>query len=199
VNPSNPLCALTAEEFTFDLSLLLPPGSAFGAETLALLNGCGESFADFHCDLGQVSEVETIPGTAENWLPNWLADYGIPGPCNPVAETPSESTAALLGQIAAIGGQNEDYFIGVAAAMGYTITITLFRPLTCGMPVGTPLYDQKYIFVWQVNAPGFTRSYLTCGQTCGLPLSSWTETPLKCVLRSLQPSHTLLLFNYETV
>jgi uncharacterized protein YmfQ (DUF2313 family) len=198
-NPTNPDAALTPAEFTTDLSMLMPPGNAFGFQTLALLSGIGQCFGDFHADLAQVSEVETIPSTAESWLPSWLKDWGLPDQCMPAAATPAESTDMLLAKIAAIGGQSEDYYIGVAAAMGYTITVSFFTPLRFGQPFGTPFYDEKYVFVWKVHAPGFTRSFLKCGQAFGLPFSSWTGTPLQCVLRGIQPSHTLLLFNYEIV
>jgi hypothetical protein len=53
-----------------------------------------------------------------------------------------ERRAALLTRITMMGGQSREFFIALAAAIGYTIWITEYRPFMVGIDrVGDPHYD----------------------------------------------------------
>ena len=61
---------------------------------------------------------------------------------------------ALVARIAAQGGQSSAYYIQVALALGYTITITEFQTAQFGVSTfGLPFYSNAWANAWQVNAP----------------------------------------------
>ena len=97
------------------------------------------------------------------------------------------------------GGLNRDYYIRVAAALGYTITITQFRPAMSGMSVcGDALNGDEWPFTWRINAPQTTIKYSLAGASyCGDPLASWGNKQLECSINKIAPSHLNIIFNYS--
>ncbi|WP_394815104.1 putative phage tail protein [Pantoea stewartii] len=91
-----------------------------------------------------------------------------------------------------------NYYVQRVATLGYKVTITLFRPVLCGLSVcGDLLNGDDWPFVWRVNAPQTTIKYAQAGISyCGDPLRSWGNKQLECQLNKLAPSHLILLFNY---
>jgi len=104
----------------------------------------------------------------------------------------------VVSKLTSTGGLSPGYFVQMAATLGYTVTITLFRPALCGLSVcGDPLNGDDWPFVWRVNAPQTTIKYAQAGISyCGDPLRSWGNKQLECQLNKLAPSHLILLFNY---
>lgn len=150
----------------------------------------GGRAADLLTDARPVAPVEL--------LPEWQRSLGLPDPCagvSPSLETEQQQVAA---RFVASGGQSIAYYVGVAAALGYPISITMFRPFGAGMAVGQPLYGTDWAHAWQVNAPTFNVASFSAGHSAaGDPLASWGNTVLQCELQRLAPAHTVLLFNYD--
>jgi uncharacterized protein YmfQ (DUF2313 family) len=109
--------------------------------------------------------------------------------------TMQERSAALVSKLVTLGGQSPAYFIGLAAALGYAITITEFHAHTVCDDVNHPLYDLAWNFAWQVNGALATISQLSVTDPVGDPLASWGNVLLECVLTRLKPAHTIVLFN----
>jgi uncharacterized protein YmfQ (DUF2313 family) len=141
--------------------------------------------------------TDAFPKTTIELLPEWEKSLGLPDICETDASTLQSRQAAVTARFVAAGGQSIDYFVSVAAALGYTITITEFRALRFGDPMGTPMYSPPWVHVWQVNAPLFTVSSIRFGDFMGEPFRSWGNTALQCTLRRLAPAHTVLQFNYS--
>lgn len=91
-----------------------------------------------------------------------------------------------------------NYFIRVAEALGYSITITQYRQACAGMSVcGDAINGEEWPFTWLITAPETTINYAQCGLTyCSDPLRSWGNRQLECRLTVLNPSHTVLKFGY---
>ena len=106
--------------------------------------------------------------------------------------------AAVTAKLFSTGGQSAAYFISVAAALGYTITITQYRQARAGMSVcGDALNGDAWPFVWLITAPETTIIYTQAGRSyCGDPLRSWGNKRLECRLTELSPSHTIVKFGY---
>jgi len=192
---------LRAPDYLDGLQRLLPRGRAWprgqDAALTALLAGIADPLAQLHARVLALLETEADPAQAIELLPEWEAAFGLPDPCVPAGSELTLRRAALLAKITAQGGQARDYMVALAAQLGFTITITELRPYQVGSPIGTPLYDSSWRYVWQVNAPGVTLRLWAIGSSAvGDPLRSWDSTVLECVLNRVAPAETRLLFQY---
>lgn len=133
-------------------------------------------------------------------LPEWESSLGLPDDCA-IGESAgvSDRQRAVVAKLISSGGLNRDYYIRVAAALGYTITITQFRPAMSGMSVcGDALNGDEWPFTWRINAPETTIKYSLAGASyCGDPLASWGNKQLECYLSKIVSSHLNILFSYS--
>ena len=181
---------------------LLPPGDALTRDPMALLTtllaGLSGRMAAVHARVGDLTEVEADPRQTTELLPDWESSFGLPDPCLGISPTLGQRRAQLVARIAGQGGQDEDYFIAYAAALGYAITITTYPVFRVGMRVGSRLFGTNWLYVWQVNAPAFTIDVFRVGANrVGDRLAIWGNTALQCELQRINPAHTHLIFNYS--
>lgn len=194
--------ARTAAEYREQLKALLPPGQAFprepGTTMQELLDGMAEELARVDVR-GEELTVEANPLTTSELLSDWERVAGLPDKCSgALEETAQGRRNALVAKLASTGGQSAAYFIEVAAALGYTVTITEFRPFRAGFShAGDALTNGDWAFTWQVNAPGVTTISFRAGQSsAGEPLRAWGNDTLECKINQLKPAHTIVLFAY---
>jgi uncharacterized protein YmfQ (DUF2313 family) len=110
-------------------------------------------------------------------------EWGLPDECLGSSSVLADRRAAVLAKIRAIGGLSPQYYIDVAAALGYTITITEFTPAWAGIMVaGDPCGDQDQLFYWLVNVH---YDFVD-------PFTSFSD--LQCMLEKIKPAHTIVLF-----
>lgn len=194
---------LPASDYADLLRSLAPTGPAWPVDepdTLyyKLFEGLGLEFArvdNRSADL--VNEAD--PRTTNELLGDWERVLGLPEACMAgQVQTTVERRNAVVAKLRAQGGQTPQYFIDVAAALGFTITITEFREFVAGSPAGAPDCDASWLFWWQVNAPLNSIRYFEAGRSvAGDPLASWGNTQLECVINHLKPAHTRVLFSYS--
>lgn len=194
--------AHTPEEYAQLLKNLLPSGLAFvrepGTNLEQLLLGLAVEFSRVEGRADQLA-IEVNPLGSIELLPDWERATGLPDRCSAELETTLQGRrAAVLAKLASVGGQSIPYLIEVAAALGFTITITEFRPFEVGRStVGEALTNGPWVYAWQVNAPTTTiTSFRTGLSTVGEPLRTWGNGILECKLRSLAPAHTIPIFTY---
>lgn len=190
---------MTVEAYARQLLQLLPRGAAWEVEPQdvrwRLLLGIAEEFARVDARAGVLVD-EADPRTTSELLTDWERVFGLPDPCVGSDLTLAQRRAALLARYTGLGGQTPAYFVGVAAALGYTVTITEFRPYSVNDSVDTPLYDDPWAYAWQVNAPLNTIGEFTVDTPVSEPLAWWGNAALECVLTRLKPAHTRVLFAY---
>jgi uncharacterized protein YmfQ (DUF2313 family) len=158
--------------------------------------------------------VESDPRKTVELLPEWETAFGLPDPCAPEPGTVGERQAALVTQMTMIGGQSRNFFIGVGARIGYTITeIREWSPFMVGVSqVGdtrkTGTAGEQ--FRWEIGAPemrfywsirvGATKlTWFRCGAgECGVDhhLEFATADDLECLFQRYKPAHTEVLFDY---
>lgn len=192
---------MTAADYQQQLAKLLPPGPAWpvddGTDTASLLSGLAEELARID---GRADDLirESDPRATSEMLGDWERALGLPDVCIEAigTQTTAERRAAIVAKLVQIGGQSAAYYISVAAALGYTITITEFDPHTVGHAVNHPLYGMDWRFAWQVNAGATTRRWHDTTGAVNDPLSSWGNGLLECVLNRIKPAHTVILFSY---
>lgn len=191
---------MTVDQYKGQLQALLPQGAAWpreaGANLTALLVALADELArvDARCDI--LIEEADARTTAE-MLADWERVAGLPGKCITTQQTTQERRAALVARLTNIGGQSRAYFIALAASLGYTVTITEFRPFQAGSQAGDAITNGVWIFAWQVNSALDTIRTFQAGQgAAGDPLRSWGNQLLECAIRKYAPAHTHVMFAY---
>ncbi|WP_145483118.1 YmfQ family protein [Yersinia aldovae] len=192
----------SVDEYTAALQSLMPGGLVWpkildGTQT-STLRALARTYQRSDEDARDLLDA-AFPSTATAMLPEWEATLGLPDLCA-IGEIESiiQRQRAVVAKLFGIGGQSVAYFIQVAAALGYTISITQYRQACAGMSVcGDALNGEEWPFTWLITAPETTLNYAQCGLTyCGDPLRSWGNKQLECRLTVLNPSHTILKFGY---
>lgn len=184
------------------LKALLPVGAAFPRDDDTKMHDLLHGMADELARLdGRGVDLlrEILPSTTVELLTDWERVAGLPDRCNgELEETLQGRRATLLSKLSSGGGQSPQYFIDVAAALGFEITITEFRPFRAGWSsAGDPLTNGDWVFYWRVNAPEETIVSFRAGLSrAGEPLRSWGNELLECKINTLKPAHTIVLFAY---
>lgn len=175
---------------------LMPKGPAW-SEADPLLDGEAEELARLHNRVMDLME-EYDPRTTVELFGEWETEYGLPDPCLTTAQTLIERRAALVAKVFGIGGQSPSFYIAIAAALGFTITITEFTPFRVGAgAVGDHLYGTDWYFAWQVNSALNTIRDFSVGLSqAGDALRSWGNALLECVLNRIKPAHTVVIYSY---
>ena len=190
---------MTEDAYLSQLQALLPPGAAWTREPDAVLT---RLLAALACELARVDGradvllAECDPRLAIELITDWERVAGLPDTCTGPLATLDERRAAVHARITSAGGQSRAYFIGLAAAVGYAVTITEFRPWTCEDPCDGPIYDDTWAHTWRVDAPETSIRVATCESPVDEPLRSWGNTLLECVVSRFAPAHTVLHFGY---
>lgn len=181
------------------LKLLLPPTSyePSGLQLSVELTAEGARLDEALTSSGVVVQAFSPAGAGGLWLTDWERVLGLPDECaGGLGQTITERIAAAIAKIRARGGQDRQYFIGVAAGLGYVVTIEEFGVYTCDSPCDDAICDEPWRYAWAVHAPETTVREFTCDSPCRDPLASWGNTQLECVFNRLKPAHTHLIFAY---
>lgn len=196
----------TQDDFTTVALALLPPGDAWPRESDAvfsqMVHAAMATQARMHARAADLTEREVIPWTSEDLLPAWEAVYGLPDPCTPLNATIAQRQAALKARFAATGALNAEYYIQVAAAYGYNITISTFGPSKFNKSKfnQSKFYDRKWRFVLQVNAPSVVEYPAKFNASKFQdPYMAYSTTQLSCILRRIIPAWANLIMNYSKV
>ncbi|CNL73934.1 YmfQ family protein [Yersinia kristensenii] len=192
----------SVNEYTAALQSLMPGGLVWpkisGGVQTSTLRALARSYQRSDEDARDLLDA-AFPSTATAMLPEWEATLGLPDLCA-IGEIDSmiQRQRAVVSKLFGIGGQSVDYFIRVAAALGYTISITQYRQACAGMSVcGDAINGEEWPFAWLIISPETTINYAQSGLTyCRDPLRTWGNKQLECRLTVLNPSHTILKFGY---
>lgn len=194
---------LTTTDYLRQLQALLPPGPAWPRSDDALLTRLlGALAAELARVDGRAQRLveEADPRTVAELFVDWERVAGLPDACAQAyggEQTLAQRRVALVGRLTTLGGQSPAYFIGLAAALGYAITITEFRAHSVNDDAEYPLYDTAWNFAWQVNAALNTIADITVASTVEDPIAAWGNALLECVIKRLKPAHTAVLFSYN--
>ena len=144
--------------------------------------------------------IEADPRTTIQFFTDWERIAGLPDSCcgTDAASTLAERRARLVEKITSTGGQNRQYFIDLAAKLGYTdVSISEFRQISCEDSCDGMLYGDDWLFAWQVNVGDYIAIHdMTCEDPSDSPLRSWQSTELQCRINKLKPAHTIALMNW---
>lgn len=191
---------MTSEQYREHLQALAPRGLAWprdaDATLTTLLEGFAEEFARVDARAEQLLD-EADPRTTNELLTDWERVAGLPEPC--LAHVPQSSAdrrQALVAKLTRAGGQSRQFFIDLAASIGYAITITEFSPQDVTSDVDYPLYGEDWAFAWKVNSALNTVTELTVEGAVDDPLAWWGNEELECVIGDRKPAHSVVIFAY---
>jgi uncharacterized protein YmfQ (DUF2313 family) len=210
------------EDYVTALLALLPVGPAWPREPDSVLSkligGLSDYWGFVDGRAADLLERESDPRQTIELLPDWERNWGLPEECIAEPQTIADRQRALVHKMTMIGGQSRQYFIDLAASIGYTITIIEYAPFMVGVShVGDtrsppadpdPMVGQYrwYIggpemrFYWTVNVGLARLSWFRAasGQTGIDPhLRIGLADDLECLLNKYKPAHTMIVFNYS--
>jgi len=120
-------------DYRQQLMALLPPSDVLdisdGSQLHSLLDAMAAELARVD---GRVDDVlrETDPRSASELLSDWETELGLPSACAPLATSLGERRDAAHTKLTERGGQSRQYFIDLAAKLGFAVTITEFKRRT---------------------------------------------------------------------
>lgn len=189
----------TTSDYRHLLQQLLPPGAAWPRDIDAvltkLLTGFAVGMARAH-NRGIDLVDESDPRAATEMLTDFERVVGPDTCIEGGLTTLAERRAYVHARWTARGGQSRAFFIALAEALGYEVTITEYRPFTCESECEDPLCDEEWRFAWTVNAPETTIREFTCESGCDEPLRTWGNELLECAVSRAKPAHTVCHFAY---
>jgi len=186
-------------DYLQQMQALLPRGDAWSHEPdnvlTKLLTALAKEFSRVDARASDILD-EADPRTTYELLVEWERVAGLPDTCTDQVDTLQERRDALVSKLTGIGNQSRQYFIDIAAALGYTITITEYRPYFVNTAINMPINDESWRFVWSVNAPEETIRSMTVNSEVDMPLRDWGNEQLECLINKFKPAHTHALFAY---
>jgi len=198
--------ARTSLEYLRLLQSLLPRGLAWNRDEdsglTQFLYGLGEEPARVDKRSERLLIERDTRFTTELLIDHEL-DLGLPDECSPEYQTIAERRLATHTKLITLGQQNPNYFIELAAASGWTITITEFKPFWSGVgAAGEECGDQEVIFYWKITIQYGEESDIiwatSGGSVCGDLISTLLGLDnLMCSIARLKPAHTTVLFGYD--
>lgn len=189
--------ALTAADYKNQLRQLLPPGPAWD-DVDELLDGFSQELA--RIDARALALIEAAdPSTTAELLAEWERVAGLPESCMAgVSLTETQRRQVLVTKLVNTGGASRAFFIALAAAAGYSITITEFFQFRVGMAVGNAVNGEDWPYAWMVHSAAVTVSQFRTGKNrVGDPLRTWSDAVLECLIKSHKPAHTVVIFAYS--
>ncbi len=193
--------AYTAPAYLQLLQALLPQGVIWPRDPDSTLGRLLLALAQDLARLDRRSDDlidEADPRTSFELLPDWERVCGLPDVCSEMGENLERRRDAVTAQITAAAGQSRNFFVGLARAHGYQITIQEFHPFRAGSSrAGDRAQNSDWAHTWQVNAPQTTVFPFKAGSgAAGDRLQDWGNQKLECVIKRAKPAHTTCLFGY---
>jgi uncharacterized protein YmfQ (DUF2313 family) len=127
----------SGEDYADAMQALLPRGQAWprhlNSVLMQVVTGLTRIWGDFEIRASKLLEVESDPRITIELLPDWERNWGLPDPCYTAPTSLDERHLALMTRMTIEGWQSREFFIELAASIGYAITITEFRPFFIAM------------------------------------------------------------------
>lgn len=195
--------ALSADDYLAQLQAFLPTGAAWPRDADAALTqvlaALAAEFSRVDARAEQLVD-EADPRTTTELFVDWERVAGLPDACAEAfggTQTSTQRRSALIARLVTLGGQSAGYYVALAAALGYAITITEFHEINVEDDVEYPVYGAPWSFAFQVNAALNTIYHIAVEDDVEQPIAVWGNALLECMINRYKPAHTVALFSYE--
>ncbi|HCA7356769.1 TPA: DUF2313 domain-containing protein [Citrobacter freundii] len=176
--------AHSTEEWLIALQQAMPRGKAWPSENDAYLTRFLRAVAArlhrAECDASRLS-VEMRPETTLQLLPEWESYLGLPE-CSSVTSTTEERRRAVAEKHRRRGGLEPWKIEQVAAALGFSIRVTVILPHHCMRNCLEALYPARYRWLLRVDVLEGDTGRFTCTDNVLTPLFSDYARILECHL-----------------
>ncbi len=142
---------------------------------------------------------ESDPRTTSELLQDWEAELGLPDPCAPDPISMAQRVAAVVAKYTAQGGQSAQFFIDLAAALGFQVTIEEHGQFRAGEGVaGEEIAGADAAFAWTVHAPPASPLFGLAGTlAAGDPIVTAANAMLSCGVDPHKPAYTVVLYKFD--
>jgi len=127
----------SGDDYAEAFAALLPKGQAWPRDADSVLmwvvRGLSQIWGLIETRASHLLESESDPRTTIELLPDWERNWGLPDPCYDEPLTIGDRQIALVQRMTIEGAQSRAFFIGIAAQIGYVISISEYRPFMCGL------------------------------------------------------------------
>lgn len=210
------------DEYWHAITALLPQGIAWPRWPTATIMEAFRGWAGIMGFVdnrdGDLLERESDPRQTVEMLDQWERAWGLPDPCYEGPQTIGERQKHLVLRMTMLGAQSRQFFIDAAAFIGYTISISEYRPFMVGIDrcgdnreyladgglgpwpcqIGAP--TMRFVWTVHVHRVRLTWFRASKGQAGIDPhLRISLALDLECVIRRWRPAHTEVLFDYSGV
>ncbi|MGY6214997.1 putative phage tail protein [Methylolobus aquaticus] len=202
---------MIARDYLALLQALLPAGPAWsrevrrnsrgkvvGGNLSLLLDAFAQALQAFD-DRCQALVQEANPMTAKQLLAARYDEASLPFACLPRADNPDQQRAEVLYAWSALGGASPAYFAFILSKLDIPFRIREFPAFRIGQtPIGSaPLYSDQWAYWWQVSAVDTAYRHFRAGNsTAGDPLQEWSAQAIVCLINTLKPAHTRVIFRF---
>lgn len=179
------------------LKQLYPPVSydINGEHFVAQCEIDGTCFDDIQNSAARILDVIS-PTTAGQMLTDWERVLGLTAD-NKIYQ---QRVLTALAKINEMGGLSIPYFIELAQAAGYQITIIEPQPFRAGVNrCGDVLEIEDVIYSWRVRVFSNTQqiSFFRAGlSVSGDKLSAYSDNLIESIFNDLKPAHSFVSFEY---
>jgi len=215
---------ISSADFLEQFKRLLPPGAAWDVQKDSVMEKFFASFADEASVVNGRTQglfTEAIPYTTTELLPEWEDAVIVKDEC--LADVPQgsvgERRAAVVAALRRPVGQSTQFYIDLAASLGFEISIIKSCPFRSGQSssgdaiTGPTAYnfmcgfscsgqqignhDVGWTYYWTVVTSEFNEKWFESGQnSSGDPIRTFGNEVLECVLNAAKPAHTKIIFRF---
>ena len=193
--------AHSVEQWSDAILQQMPRGRAWPRDPEAYLpkyvNGFAQRLADLELSADELL-LEMRPETTVQLLPEWEAYLGLPE-CESTSQSFERRLAAVVEKYHRKGGLQTWQIELIAAALGFTVTVTEQWPHHVLRDVNYPLYPASTRFVLRVDVYGIPEERFTVLDNVLTPLRGNAPLVLECVLNRLKLAGFYYDFNYIEV
>ncbi|MEQ8585165.1 MAG: DUF2313 domain-containing protein [Thalassobaculaceae bacterium] len=210
----------TDDTYRDQLLALAPVGQAWPRDPDArfprLLHGLAGELARTHNRALDLIE-EADPRTADEMLEDWERVAGFPDPCIPLASEAEARRLAVVGRLAARGGQSAAYYTLLCAGLGYAVTIADYHEFIAGEGEAGDMVldgegesftagenvagDHLELFDWKhawrlTGEPTIDRDFIAGESEAGQALGYRDNPVVRCIVNRLKPEHTRVAYSW---
>lgn len=186
-----------ADDYKWLLRSLLPVGSAWPKDDGAILFSQIEALS---LELKRISDRsieilrEVLPTSCAELLSDWERVTGLASQSSPALGGSDQRRAALIASLRRVGRQDRSFYIGLAADLGYSITITEYRPFRAGVSrCSNSLGDEDWAHAWKASAPPNTvREFKVGANSVGDSLRTWGNGLLESIFNDKYNSNSII-------
>jgi uncharacterized protein YmfQ (DUF2313 family) len=188
-----------AADYQQALLLTAPPGKAYSTNPLSVWGRIVGAHADGFARIDAACDAllaEADPRQAAQMLPEWQYLTGVPEPGTGSGLTTAQLRAQVVAKVIAIGGQTVPYFTAIAAALGFTITISTYRVARIGAHIGDLMYGVDWAYAWLVTVTAAPTGFTVPPGPAPRGASAAPANVLEVFFHEYEPAIGALLFDY---